>query len=85
MSHPHEHNGPMPQRAYRFGFYREAEQCRTLVVNANNGPENNGRRTQWLERLWSILDVESHARGNPAKPRGALRVAERITSNFTRG
>ena len=23
----------------------------TLVINADNGPESNGRRTQWLKRL----------------------------------
>ena len=28
-----------------------AERPHTLVINADNGPENNGRRTQWLNRL----------------------------------
>jgi hypothetical protein len=28
-----------------------AERPHTLVINADNGPENNGRRTQWLHRL----------------------------------
>ena len=28
-----------------------AERPHTLVINADNGPENNGRRTQWLSRL----------------------------------
>jgi len=28
-----------------------AERPHTLVINADNGPENNGHRTQWLKRL----------------------------------
>ena len=31
MSHPPRYNGPMPQRAYRFRFYPNAEQSRTLA------------------------------------------------------
>jgi hypothetical protein len=29
----------------------------TLVINADNGPESNGRRTQWLKRLVALSDV----------------------------
>ena len=29
----------------------------TLVINADNGPENNGRRTQWLKRLVELADA----------------------------
>lgn len=28
-----------------------------LVINADNGPENSGRRTQWLKRLTEIADA----------------------------
>ena len=29
----------------------------TLVINADNGPEGNGRRTQWLKRLVELADA----------------------------
>lgn len=29
----------------------------TLVINADNGPESNGRRTQWLKRLVELSDA----------------------------
>lgn len=29
----------------------------TLVINADNGPESNGRRTQWLKRLVELSDT----------------------------
>ncbi len=28
----------------------------TLVINADNGPESSGRRTQWLKRLVEVAD-----------------------------
>ena len=28
----------------------------TLVINADNGPESSGRRTQWLKRLVELAD-----------------------------
>jgi transposase len=28
-----------------------------LVINADNGPENNGQRTQWLQRLVDFSDI----------------------------
>jgi hypothetical protein len=31
----------------------------TLVINADNGPENNGRRTQWLHRLLEFSTKEA--------------------------
>ena len=30
--------------------------CHTLLINADNGPENSGRRTQWLKRLVELAD-----------------------------
>ena len=30
----------------------------TLVINADNGPESNGRRTQWLKRLVALSDAQ---------------------------
>ncbi|MCP5089611.1 MAG: ISAzo13 family transposase [Gammaproteobacteria bacterium] len=41
----------LPQWKQRFGF-------RTLVINADNGPENSGRRTQWLKRLVELSDAQ---------------------------
>ncbi|MCU7894470.1 MAG: hypothetical protein KZQ62_05605 [Candidatus Thiodiazotropha sp. (ex Lucinoma aequizonata)] len=29
----------------------------TLVINADNGPESSGRRTQWLKRLTKLSDT----------------------------
>ena len=29
-----------------------------LVINADNGPENSGQRTQWLKRLTEISDTQ---------------------------
>ncbi len=29
----------------------------TLVINADNGPEGNGHRTQWLKRLVELCDA----------------------------
>ena len=40
----------VPQWKERFGFD-------TLVINADNGPENSGRRTQWLKRLVELADA----------------------------
>ncbi|MCU7898103.1 MAG: hypothetical protein KZQ61_05485, partial [Candidatus Thiodiazotropha sp. (ex Lucinoma aequizonata)] len=28
-----------------------------MVINANNGPESSGRRTQWLKRLTELSDT----------------------------
>lgn len=33
------------------------ERPHTLVINADNGPENSGRRTQWLKRLVQFSDA----------------------------
>ena len=41
----------VPQWKQRFDFD-------TLVINADNGPENSGRRTQWLKRLVEFADAE---------------------------
>ena len=40
----------LPQRKKDFDLH-------TLVINADNGPESNGRRTQWLERLVALYDA----------------------------
>ena len=40
----------VPQWKQRFGLH-------TLVINADNGPENSGRRTQWLKRLVELSDA----------------------------
>ena len=37
----------LPQWKQDFGLH-------TLVINADNGPESNGRRTQWLKRLVAL-------------------------------
>ncbi len=34
----------------------DANRPHTLVINADNGPENSGRRTQWLKRLTVFSD-----------------------------
>lgn len=39
----------LPQWLERFNFH-------TLLINADNGPENSGRRTQWLKRLVELAD-----------------------------
>ena len=39
----------IPQWKKRFGFH-------SLVINADNGPESNGRRTQWLKRIVELSD-----------------------------
>ncbi len=41
----------LPKWKQRFGFH-------ILVINADNGPENSGRRTQWLKRLVELADAE---------------------------
>lgn len=41
----------VPKWKKRFGL-------RTLVINADNGPETNGRRTQWLKRLVELADAQ---------------------------
>ncbi len=41
----------VPQWKERFGL-------QTLVINADNGPENSGRRTQWLKRLVELCDAQ---------------------------
>ena len=41
----------VPKWKQRFGFD-------TLVINADNGPEGNGRRTQWLKRLVELADAQ---------------------------
>jgi len=41
----------VPQWKQRFGL-------QTLVINADNGPENSGRRTQWLKRLVELCDAQ---------------------------
>ncbi|MCU7909180.1 MAG: hypothetical protein KZQ71_11540 [Candidatus Thiodiazotropha sp. (ex Lucinoma aequizonata)] len=40
----------MPQWKKRFALH-------TLVINADNGPESSGRRTQWLKRLTELSDI----------------------------
>lgn len=35
---------------------KDREHIHTLVINADNGPENSGRRTQWLKRLTEFSD-----------------------------
>ena len=35
---------------------RQTHQAHTLVLNADNGPESNGQRTQWLKRLVEFAD-----------------------------
>lgn len=40
----------LPRWKQRFHFH-------TLLINADNGPENSGRRTQWLKRLVELADA----------------------------
>jgi hypothetical protein len=40
----------IPQWKQSFGIH-------TLVINADNGPESSGRRTQWLKRLVELSDA----------------------------
>lgn len=40
----------LPRWEQQFDFH-------TLVINADNGPENSGRRTQWLKRLVELADA----------------------------
>ncbi|MBL3619679.1 MAG: ISAzo13 family transposase [gamma proteobacterium endosymbiont of Lamellibrachia anaximandri] len=40
----------MPQWKKRFALH-------TLLINADNGPESSGRRTQWLKRLVELSDA----------------------------
>lgn len=40
----------LPRWKQRFDFH-------TLLINADNGPENSGRRTQWLKRLVELADA----------------------------
>lgn len=43
--------------------WKERYTLRTLVINADNGPECSGRRTQWLKRLVTLADkhqIEIH-------------------------
>ncbi len=44
----------VPKWKERFGLH-------TLVINADNGPETNGRRTQWLKRLVELADAQQIA------------------------
>jgi hypothetical protein len=37
--------------------WKEAFNLHTLVINADNGPESSGRRTQWLKRLVELSDA----------------------------
>jgi transposase len=37
--------------------WKQDHGVRTLVINADNGPESNGRRTQWLKRLVALSDA----------------------------
>ncbi|WP_430755246.1 ISAzo13 family transposase [Magnetovirga frankeli] len=39
-----------------WGKIENRERIHTLVINADNGPENSGRRTQWLKRLIEFSD-----------------------------
>ncbi|MCU7881806.1 MAG: hypothetical protein KZQ60_15685 [Candidatus Thiodiazotropha sp. (ex Lucinoma aequizonata)] len=41
----------MPQWEKRFAVH-------TLVINADNGLESSGRRTQWLKRLTELSDTD---------------------------
>ena len=40
----------VPRWKHRFDFH-------TLVINVDNGPENSGRRTQWLKGLVELADA----------------------------
>ena len=44
------HEEKLPQRKQDFGLH-------TLMFNVDNGPESNGRRTQWLKRLVALSDA----------------------------
>lgn len=44
----------LPRWKQRFEFS-------TLLINADNGPENSGRRTQWLKRLTELADTHGLA------------------------
>ncbi len=37
--------------------WKEAFDLQTLVINADNGPESSGHRTQWLKRLVELSDT----------------------------
>lgn len=37
---------------------RQTHQAHTLVLNADNGPESSGQRTQWLNRLVEFADAQ---------------------------
>jgi hypothetical protein len=37
--------------------WKQRFQLHTLVINADNGPESNGHRTQWLKRLIDLADA----------------------------
>lgn len=37
--------------------WQQSFDLHTLVINADNGPESNGRRTQWLKRLVELSDA----------------------------
>ena len=37
--------------------WRKRFDLHTLVINADNGPESNGHRTQWLKRLVELCDA----------------------------
>lgn len=37
--------------------WQQSFDLHTLVINADNGPESNGRRTQWLKRLVELSDT----------------------------
>ncbi len=36
--------------------WKKEYNCHTLVINADNGPECSGRRTQWLKRMVELAD-----------------------------
>jgi len=38
--------------------WKERFRIHTLVINADNGPESSGRRTQWLKRLVELADAQ---------------------------
>ena len=43
--------------AERVPRWKQRFDLHTLVINADNGPESNGHRTQWLKRLVELCDA----------------------------
>jgi len=43
--------------AERLEGWKSRFKLHTLVINADNGPESNGQRTQWLKRLVELSDT----------------------------